>query len=312
MAGKEGVKTITGKGGERGFALILAVWVLAILAAISAEFLFSSRLRIQAERSMREQLQAYALALAGYNAALDLLGEDYSRVSRDEDGILMLHAVGEEEGMPALLEDQTLGAGSWSFQIEDEEGKIAINRQQRPVLSALLGETGHPPGEERDGIVDSILDWIDANREHHLNGAEEDYYRGLDPPYSSKDGPFDARSELLLVRGMREEYYFGGTAGEKDYLPLRDYVTAHALSFNPATASEIVLQALGQPRAAASRSAVMSRFFSVTATGKVGEGGGERRILAVVRRDAAGGKNTFRLLYWNDNYSPKGPVYAVD
>ncbi len=297
--------------GERGFALVLTLWVLAILTVISAEFLFSTRLRIKAERNGRDQVQAYALALAGYNAALALLGEDYSHVTRDEDGSLLLHAEAGGEGAPALREGEPLGGGSFSFRIDDEDGKIAVNRQRRPVLSALLQEAGHPPGEERDRIVDSILDWIDANREHHLNGAEEDYYRDLDPPYSSKDAPFDCTEELLLVRGMREEFYYGGTVAGRDYLPLRDLVTAHALSFNPATAPDAVLAALAQDPAAA-RPPVMSRVFSVTATGEVGDGGARRTLRAVVRRDSAGGKNSFRLLYWNDNYTPKGSAHAVD
>lgn len=299
-------------GGEGGFALVLTVWLLAILAVIGGEFIFSSRLRLRAEYSMREESQSYALAVAGYQAALDMLGEGLSGLSLDDDGNLLLHLKGRDGEVPAELRDEPLGTGTYSFRIEDEDGKIDINRQRRTVLVSLLREAGHVPGQERDTIVDSILDWVDSNREHRINGAEEDYYRGLDPPYSCKDGPLDVEEELLLVRGMREEYLFGGEEGEMSYLPLREFVTVYPASFNPATAREEVLKALRRKRPAATSPSRPSEYYSISAAGQAREEGLQRAVRAVVKRESGGGKITFRLLYWNDNYFPKGARDAVD
>jgi len=42
-----------------------------------------------------------------------------------------------------------------------------------------------------------------------VNGAESDYYLSLSQPYAAKDGPFDDLSELLLVRSVSPEIYWG-------------------------------------------------------------------------------------------------------
>lgn len=305
--------------GQSGVALVLVVWILAILSIIAGEFIFSSRLRILVERNRRDQDQSYALAVAGYHAALEHLKTDFVSVSRGEDGELLLHAEGGDEGEPAERgdegepaerSDEPLGEGTFAFRIQDEDGKIDINSQRRNTLIALLKEAGHPVGQERDILADSILDWIDPDRNHRLNGAEEDYYRSLEQPYSCKDGPFDTAEELLLVRGMREEYFFGKEDDERTFLPLRDFITPYPVSFNPDTATAEVLRVLRLTRPRASSR--LSQYYSIVATGKAQGTGPERSVRAVVRRESRAGKITFRLLYWNDNFFPERLADGVD
>src|SRR5436853_5224849 len=62
---------------------------------------------------------------------------------------------------------------------------------------------------EVPSVADSILDWIDTDNGTHLNGVESDYYEGLEPPYSAKNGPLDDLSELLLIRGVTQDIYWG-------------------------------------------------------------------------------------------------------
>ena len=297
---------------ESGVALVVTVWLLAVLAVISAEFIFSSRLRIKADRSAREGVQAYALALAGYHDALDALGPDLAALERDEDERLLIRRTdGEDlapgESAPAQGEAIPLGEGTYSWSIDAEDGKIDINSHGRGVLVSLLEKAGLGIGADRDTLADSILDWRDPNREHRLNGAEEDYYRGLSPPYSCKDGPFDVKEELLLVRGMKEIYYYGGAEeGEEEdeeFSPLREWITVYPVAFNPGIAAGPVLEILGQARSASPSS--IARYYEIVATGQVGEDGQERTIRAVVFREVRGGNITFRLLYWDDNYTKK-------
>jgi general secretion pathway protein K len=53
------------------------------------------------------------------------------------------------------------------------------------------------------------MDWRDSDDLHRLNGAENDYYRSLTPPYSAKNGPFDTVEDLLWVRGMSSDLFYG-------------------------------------------------------------------------------------------------------
>ena len=41
--------------------------------------------------------------------------------------------------------------------------------------------------QDRDIIVDSILDWRDADDLYRLNGAENEYYESLTYPYGTKN-----------------------------------------------------------------------------------------------------------------------------
>ena len=70
---------------------------------------------------------------------------------------------------------------------------------------------------EQDTISDSILDWIDTNKNHRLNGAEDDYYRTQSPPYYAKNGKIETLNELLKVRGITEEILYGSPEEDGEY-----------------------------------------------------------------------------------------------
>jgi type II secretory pathway component PulK len=62
-------------------------------------------------------------------------------------------------------------------------------------------------------VSDSILDWIDSDDLPRVAGAESDYYQGLAVPYYAKNAPIDDLSELLLVKDVTPEMYWGSNAG---------------------------------------------------------------------------------------------------
>ena len=87
-------------------------------------------------------------------------------------------------------------------------------------------------------IAPAILDWLDTDSETRFpNGAEDEYYTRLEPPYRAANGPFADVSELRLVRGITPEIY------EK----LAPYVTVldNAVPLNVNTAPAEVLMSLG-------------------------------------------------------------------
>ena len=101
------------------------------------------------------------------------------------------------------------GNGEYDVRIENESGRININLAKKSLLKAML--SGFEIDEsEKNVITDSILDWRDADRNHRLNGAENDYYQSLPDPYECKDDDFDSSDELLLVRGITPEIYYQG------------------------------------------------------------------------------------------------------
>jgi general secretion pathway protein K len=90
----------------------------------------------------------------------------------------------------------------------DESGKININRVNDETLRRIFTNLGLDEAR-RDILVDSIMDWRDADDLHRTNGAENDYYASLSPPYSAKNGPLDTVEDLLWIKGMTPELFFG-------------------------------------------------------------------------------------------------------
>jgi hypothetical protein len=292
-----------GRGREAGVALLLAVWLLALLAVVSGEFMFSTRVRAAAERNKRDDLRAWALAIAGYHAAVAALDAKITGLSAGTDGKLLIHYDGEKDGLPAAAEKVALGDGHYSWSISDEDGLQNINDASRPMLVAILKQCGLPAGADRDTVADSILDWKDSNRDHRLNGAEEDYYRGLDPPYSAKDAPFDVIEELLLVRGVTPRLFAGGKENGKAVPGLRGMLSTLSMEFNAGTAPGPLLEALARKRP--NRPSPPSRHYAIVASGDPGGGAPPRSLRAVVQREESGDSRVFTLLYWNDQYTPE-------
>jgi general secretion pathway protein K len=101
-----------------------------------------------------------------------------------------------------------VGEGEYEVEIQDESGKVNLNMAIEEHLHSLMDALGIGRPDS-DIIVDSILDWKDVDNLHRANGAEDDYYQTLNPPFKAKNGKFDTVEELLLVRGVTREYFYG-------------------------------------------------------------------------------------------------------
>ena len=90
-----------------------------------------------------------------------------------------------------------------------------INTVSEKTLRNILTQLGLE-GEKRDIVADSILDWRDPDDFIRINGAENDYYQSLKEPYNCKNGNLDSVEELLLVRGVTPELFYGRKAIKKE------------------------------------------------------------------------------------------------
>jgi general secretion pathway protein K len=126
------------------------------------------------------------------------------------------------------LENNELGPGVFSIKIIDLERKVninLINELSISVLQQALHMAGADPGEIST-ISDSFLDWIDLDENPHVSGTESpDYISNPNPgyaPHVAKNGPIDDLSELLLIRGVTREMFFGpGEGGGGQLAPSR-------------------------------------------------------------------------------------------
>jgi general secretion pathway protein K len=223
---------------ERGVVLLLVLWVFMTLGVLALDFSSYMRDDAMAALNLAEETRAYYLALAGMNRALYENARDHQRnppgipnAPRDPDNPADLDGDGEPDVTVFRPDGQwhegTFGDGVFGVRLVGEDGKIPLNVELtedsrvafeqllRFVLANLLRGGNQTTGidqtgaQEIDAIVDSILDWRDCDREARLNGAEDDYYLGLPRPHRAKNGFFDSIEELLQVRGVTPDLFYG-------------------------------------------------------------------------------------------------------
>jgi general secretion pathway protein K len=229
---------------ERGFALVAVLLVLGLLGIIAAEFAYSMRLEAEAMRTWRDGMRAAHLAEAGVEQALRELTGEFQYVSLPFDGVLTFYKQGTPLAVvPRFLRTKVrLGNGEFTYRITDEQSRINVNTATPEQLDKLFQCLGVDK-VNRDQIVDSILDWIDTNDDHRINGAEsEDYYLKLPIPYRARNGQMESINELLQIKGVTPAL-FEGSEGRPG---LRDVVTVRGSRLvNVNTAGPVVFCAMG-------------------------------------------------------------------
>ena len=200
---------------RRGIALIIVMLVITVLGILAGAFAYSMRVEATLARNANHDAEFEWLARSGVELARYVVGQQLSIASEPYDALNQKWAgsaaATNELWTGVSLDNVLLGAGSFSVKIVDQERKYNLNVADDAALRLALTLVGVESGEQ-NVIVDSILDWRDTDSDPRANGAESDYYLGLKPPYDCKNGPVDDLSELLLIRGVVPEMYFGSAA----------------------------------------------------------------------------------------------------
>ena len=219
---------------ERGIALMLVLWVLTLLSIMVFEFCYTMRIEATITKNFKEGERSYFLAQAGISRAVIEIVKAKSAVKKfkgskesmveDEEKDTDEEEEESEEWKPREepytfpFED-----GECEVKIGDEGSKINLNwiakkaKSDRKLLTDIFENSFGLEGEERDIIVDSIIDWVDKDHNHLINGAEDEYYESLEDPYECRDGDFVVTEELLLVRGVTEEIYYGRDLSSREH-----------------------------------------------------------------------------------------------
>jgi general secretion pathway protein K len=161
------------------------------------------------------------VARSGFDYALAVLFEDALNTERPFDSLREPWADSKalSDNSSSLFEDT-----AFEVHIRDLTGRIQINAlvnrkgeyntDQKDLLTRFLSlERFGLEAEEVDNLVDAIKDWMDRDEEVTKFGAESAYYQTLEKPYLCRNAPLESLEELLFVRGMTRELFYG--SGEK-------------------------------------------------------------------------------------------------
>lgn len=196
---------------QRGVALITAVLIVALVAAVAVAMATRQQLDIRRTANLFDTDRAYLFALGGESFARMILADD--RRKNNVDGLDEFWA--KEVTIP--VEGAVL-----SGKMSDQQGLFNLNN-----LVMDDGKPSEPDIKRFEHLlnvlgmdskrVQPVVDWIDPDIEPRMpDGAEDDVYMQLNPPYRAANERMASPSELVLVRGF----------SYADYRKLAPFVTA--------------------------------------------------------------------------------------
>jgi type II secretory pathway component PulK len=173
---------LTRRSRARAAAIMLALWALFLLSAMVISWALDINTRLTISGSANRLLEAEAMACSGVEVAMH----------------------------PSVKSGSTALRGSFpsnqSFEarITGEGGRLNLKfllAGENPVYLELLRKYLEVKGvdlNERDRMIDCLLDWVDPDNLVRLNGAEDE------PGYKPTNGPLKTLEELKRVKGWEE------------------------------------------------------------------------------------------------------------
>ena len=193
---------------QRGIALITAVLVVALAAMASTAILVSANIAIRRTANLQESELAWWYAAGVESWVKSVLERDLD--DNRIDALTDLWA----QPVDYLPIDEGFARG----QVTDLQGRFNLNNlgtpdtteyeQQLRVFTRLLGVLDVADDYQARALGAAIRDWIDADSEPTgADGAEDNDYLRLDPPYRAGNRMITSVSELLAIRGITREIY---------------------------------------------------------------------------------------------------------
>ncbi|MDY6934338.1 MAG: type II secretion system protein GspK [Spirochaetota bacterium] len=211
-----------------GYVLIIVLLITSLLVSISSEFLIVAQTNMNYIRKFSERLKAHTLAKAGVNLSTFILMADkrglasqFLGIGTTDKNIDCYNDIWAMDFPVIPLED-----GYLEIDISDENSKINLSVLANEVVDRtpyysitqrFFLNMGFPID-----MADVIIDWVDIDDSRFPYGAESsDYYHTLVSSYDSKNSEMDSIDELLLVKGITPEIFYGiggGTFGWEENL----------------------------------------------------------------------------------------------
>ena len=269
-------------GAQRGFALLIVLWTLVLLALLGTQLVASGRGDTQLARNL---LDAAALESATDGAVQQAI-------------FAMLQPPERRWTADGTIHIVRLGSAVVAIRLEDEAGKVNLNTAPETLLRALLIQIGENPALAAS-LAASIVDWHSAGKQPRPLGAKTPQYAAAGRHYGPPGTDFLSVDELGLVLGMTPALL----------ARLRPHVTVHSDTDPDASTSDpVVAAALGVNPRALPASAGGLTVASVIAEAK-NAGGGRFAERVVARISARTPRHPYQILA-RERLAPGPPAAA--
>ena len=205
------------RSGERGIAIIAALWAAALVALVAVSVMHLTR---SDARLARDQVEGARLEAVADGAVAHVI----------------LSLFGPKEGQPptdGAPYSLTFEGTEIRASVTDESGRIDLNRVAPETLATLLRQAGLEPEPARD-MAGRIVDWRRNAPQTLSRSGGADAYAAAGRDYGPRNAAFQSVAELKQVLGMTDALF-------RRIAPLLT-VHSHSASVDPAFASAAVLR----------------------------------------------------------------------
>jgi type II secretory pathway component PulK len=206
------------KNPRRGFALIIAMLAIFVLATMAATLAFSMKVETKLAFTANDDQRMIWLARSaveearcGLKITAGIPGEQFRALNQwwatgiagpietNYELIDFPQNTEGDNGQRLIPPSQ----GVATFTMVDLDRYININTAPAPLLQNAFSDFG-ADADDISIASDSIQDWVQSGDSPRIAGAKNDYYQSLDPPYYCKEAPMDNLSELKSIRGIQD------------------------------------------------------------------------------------------------------------
>ncbi|MCG7872760.1 MAG: type II secretion system protein GspK [Candidatus Thiodiazotropha lotti] len=171
---------------NHGVALILVLWLVALLTIIAASFSTQSKVESRLAGNAKDALQAKLLAESGFSRAVMEL---------------MVLSPQQRWNFNGQLYRLQMAQGDLEISIRNASGLLDLNKASADQLNRLFVLISDNP-DERNALVDRVNDWRDADDLRRLNGAEDKDYHAAGYDYATAGKDLTSLEELAYVMGF--------------------------------------------------------------------------------------------------------------
>ncbi|WP_105188047.1 type II secretion system minor pseudopilin GspK [Pseudoalteromonas sp. T1lg48] len=196
---------------NRGAALIIVLFIVALAATIAAQMSMNLMVQVQKSSNLNDFRQAKWYAYAAEALAQKVLRES---IEEEPDKMHLQQSWALAANTPFPVDNGTIAGEIKDLQAclnlnalraepQTQNGGYVKSNPAHKALLALLKEIDDLPSDEsEEAMADSVLDWVDEDSITMRSGAEEDEYLSRDIPYLTANNFFADMSELRLVKGF--------------------------------------------------------------------------------------------------------------
>jgi general secretion pathway protein K len=173
---------------QRGFALLIVLWTLPLLALLGTQLLATSRQDTQLARNLLDAAVLEAAANGAVQQAVFNVLDSSSRHWSADGSVRTVR----------------LGHAIVAVRVEAEADKVNPNVASARLLQALLVQVGADP-ETATAVAASIVEWRLTSGNTNRPSATMARYAAANRAYAPSGAPFASPDELGLVMGMTPE-----------------------------------------------------------------------------------------------------------